>query len=146
MPPLLTSSPPLLPRLYLSVLCNKIIKEDSALHCGRQRSPQTLETRISDMSFLKIPGIFLLCVDCSRRYSYLYGIGRLSGVRYNGRHRESLCASGLRSPELSAQVRRRKSCTSCILSHMDASITRTSRNGRVCVEDGRGRRPGAFVV
>ena len=37
---------PLLPRLYLSVLCNKIIKEDSALHCGRQRSPQTLETRI----------------------------------------------------------------------------------------------------
>ena len=46
MPPSLTSSPPLLPRLYLSVLCNKIIKEDSALHCGRQRSPQTLETRI----------------------------------------------------------------------------------------------------
>ena len=46
MPTLLTSSPPLLPRLYLSVLCNKIIKEDSALHCGRQRSPQTLETRI----------------------------------------------------------------------------------------------------
>ena len=45
MPPL-TSSPPLLSRLYLSVLCNKIIKEDSALHCGRQRSPQTLETRI----------------------------------------------------------------------------------------------------
>ena len=46
MPPL-TSSPPLLPRLYLSVLCNKIIKEDSALHCGRQRSPQTLDTRIA---------------------------------------------------------------------------------------------------
>ena len=45
MPPF-TSSPPLLSRLYLSVLCNKIIKEDSALHCGRQRSPQTLETRI----------------------------------------------------------------------------------------------------
>ena len=45
MPPL-TSSPPLLSRLYLSVLCNKIIKEDSALHCGRQRSPKTLETRI----------------------------------------------------------------------------------------------------
>ena len=40
------ASPPLLSRLYLSVLCNKIIKEDSALHCGRQRSPQTLETRI----------------------------------------------------------------------------------------------------
>ena len=49
MPPSLTSSPPLLPRLYLSVLCNKIIKEDSALHCGRQRSPQTLETRINNV-------------------------------------------------------------------------------------------------
>ena len=49
MPPL-TSSPPLLSRLYLSVLCNKIIKEDSALHCGRQRSPQTLETRISSLA------------------------------------------------------------------------------------------------
>ena len=47
MPPLFTSSPPPLPRLHLSVLCNKIIKEDSALHCGRQRSPQTLETRIA---------------------------------------------------------------------------------------------------
>ena len=34
-------------------------------------------------------------------------------VRYRGRHRESLCASGLCSPELSAQVRRAKSCTSC---------------------------------
>ena len=50
MPPSLTSSPPLLPRLYMSVLCNKIIKEDSALHCGRQRSPQTLETRIRSKS------------------------------------------------------------------------------------------------
>ena len=58
MPPL-TSSPPLLPRLYLSVLCNKIIKEDSALHCGRERSPQTLETRIEEAS-PGDPGRFLL--------------------------------------------------------------------------------------
>ena len=34
-------------------------------------------------------------------------IGLLSGVCYSDRHRESLCASGLRSPELIAQVRRR---------------------------------------
>ena len=64
----------------------------------------------------------------NRRHSYLCRIGRLSGVRYRGRHRESLCASGLRSPELSAQVRRANSCTSCKPAHMDAFITRTGRN------------------
>ena len=56
-------------------------------------------------------------------------IGRLSGVRCNsGRHRERLCAWGLRSPELSARVRQANSCISCIPAHMDASITRTGRN------------------
>ena len=55
--------------------------------------------------------------------------GRLPGVRYSGRHRESLCASGLRSPELGTQVRQPNPCTSCISAHMDASITRTGRNG-----------------
>ena len=40
-----------------------------------------------------------------------------------------LCASGLRSPELSAQVRRVYSCTSCKPAHTDASITHTGRNG-----------------
>ena len=55
-------------------------------------------------------------------------IGRLSGVRYSGRHRESLCASGLRSPELSAQVRRTNSCTSCKPAHVDAYITCTGQN------------------
>ena len=90
---------------------------------------------------------FLLCVECNRRHSYLRRIGRLSGVRYySGRHRDSLCASGLRSPELSAQVRRANSCTSCKPAHMDASITRTVISGSVCVEDGRGRRPRAFVI
>ena len=49
--------------------------------------------------------------------------------RYSGRYRERLCASGLRSPELSAQVRRPNSCISCTATHMDASITRTGRNG-----------------
>ena len=40
-----------------------------------------------------------------------------------------LCASGLRSPELTAQVRRVDSCTSCKPAHAGASITRTGRNG-----------------
>ena len=52
-------------------------------------------------------------------------IGRLSGVRYSGRHRESLCASGLRFPKLSAQVRRTNSCTSCKPAYVDAYITCT---------------------
>ena len=33
-------------------------------------------------------------------------ISRLCGARYNGRHQEILWASGLGSPELSAQIRR----------------------------------------
>ena len=40
---------------------------------------------------------------------------------------ETLCFSVF--PELSAQVRRPDSCTSCIPAHMDASITRTGRDG-----------------
>ena len=59
--------------------------------------------------------LFLLCVECNhRRHSYLCRIGRLSGVRYSGRPRERLCASGLRFPEVSAQVRIANSCTSRI--------------------------------
>ena len=54
------------------------------------------------IGFLKISCIFLLCVECNRRHSHLCRIGRLFGVRYNGRPRERLCASGLRSPQLSA--------------------------------------------
>ena len=50
--------------------------------------------------------IFLFCMECNRRHSYLCRIGRLSGVHYySGRQRESLCGSGLHSPGLSAQVR-----------------------------------------
>ena len=41
-----------------------------------------------------------------------------------------LCASSFRSPDdLSAQVRRVDSCTSCKPAHTDASITCTDRNG-----------------
>ena len=50
------------------------------------------------MDFLKISCIFLLCVECNRRHLYLCRIGRLSEVRYSGRHRESICASGFCSP------------------------------------------------
>ena len=46
----------------------------------------------------------------------------VSGVHYSGRHWESLCASGLCSPELSTQVRPANSCTSCNPAYMDASI------------------------
>ena len=57
------------------------------------------------------------------------------GPLHSGRHRKSgvyrerLCASGLHSSELSAQVRRPNSCASCIPAHKDASMTRTGRNG-----------------
>ena len=71
-----------------------------------------------------------LCgVQPNRRHSYLCQIGRLSGVRYSGKSMERLCASGLRSPELSAQVELANSYTSCIPAHTDAFITRTGRNG-----------------
>ena len=55
---------------------------------------------------------FVLCVKCNCRNSNLRRIGRLSGVRYySDRYRERLCASGLRSLELSAQIRQPNSCT-----------------------------------
>ena len=66
---------------------------------------------------------------CGVQLTYLCRIGRLSGASYSRRHRESLCASGLRSPELSAQVVRADSCKSCIPAHTDASISRTGRTG-----------------
>ena len=97
--------------------------------------------------FQKIFCIFGLCVECNHRHLYLRRVSGLSGVRYySGRHRKRFCASGLRSPELSAQVRRSNSCTSSKPARMDASIMRTSRNDRVCVEDGRGQRARALFV
>ena len=72
---------------------------------------------------------FVLCVECNHRHLHFRQIGRLSGVRYSGRHRERLCASGLSSLELNVQVRRLNSCTTRIPTHMDASIRRTGRNG-----------------
>ena len=50
-------------------------------------------------------------------------------LHYSGRPRERLCASGLRSPEVSAQVRIANSCTSRTPAHTDASITHTGRTG-----------------
>ena len=100
-------------------------------------SPQGEMTNPQGMKVFAVerPGLpedfvfFLLCAECNRRHSYLCRIGRMSGVRYSGRHRERLCASGLLSPELSAQVRLPNSYTPCIPAHMDASITRPGRNG-----------------
>ena len=103
---------------------------------------------LRDLGFLKISCLFLLCVECNRRHSYLLRICRLFGVRYSsGRHRgRHYCAWGSRSPELSAQVVGADSCKSCIPAHTDASISRPGRNGWKYVEYGRGRRPRAFVV
>ena len=48
---------------------------------------------LRDLDFLKISCIFLLCVECNRRHSYLLRICRLFGVCYSGgRHRGRHCA------------------------------------------------------
>ena len=47
----------------------------------------------------------------------------------SGRHKENICASGLRSSELYAQVARANCCTPYTPAHMDTSIARTGRNG-----------------
>ena len=92
------------------------------------------------MVFLNILCLFVLCVECNRRHSYVGRIGRLSGVRYSGRHVERLCYSGLRFPELNAQVRRPNSCISCIPAHMDASITYANQpKQQLSVRRGRSR-------
>ena len=70
--------------------------------------------------------LFVLCVECAivatricaESCDYL-GSAIVAGIY----------VSGLRFPELSAQVRRPNSCTSCIPAHMDVSITLTGRNG-----------------
>ena len=97
---------------------------------GKMANPQGIKMFAVERHGLPEDFVFFraLC-KYNRRHSYLRRIGRLSGVRYSGRHRERLCASGLCSPELSAQVRRSNSYTTCIPAHMDVSITRTGRNG-----------------
>ena len=66
---------------------------------------------------------------CGMQSSPLVFSPNLPIVRYSRRNRGSLCASGLRSPELSAQVVRADSCKSCIPVYTDASISCTGRNG-----------------
>ena len=75
--------------------------------------------------------LLVLCVECNRRPTRICAESAdcLGSATYSGRYRERLCASGLRSLELSAQVRRPNSCISCKPAPMDASITRTGRNG-----------------
>ena len=46
---------------------------------------------VTDLGFLKISCIFLLCVECNRHHSYLLQIC-LFGVRYSGRHQGRHCA------------------------------------------------------
>ena len=52
------------------------------------------------MALLKVWCIFVHCVVCNRRWLDLLRIERLFGVRHSGRHRERLCVSALRPPEL----------------------------------------------
>ena len=73
--------------------------EEMANSQGMKCSP------LRNMGILKISCLFLLCVECNRRHSYLCRIGQLSRVRCSGKHRQRLCGSGLRSPDLSAKVR-----------------------------------------
>ena len=57
----------------------------------------------------KLPEDFVSCHDLfgvKLSPLVLRRISRLCRVRYSGRHQEILCASGLRSPEPSAEVRR----------------------------------------
>ena len=70
-------------------------------------NPQRMKVFVAERHGLPedFMSFFALCGVHNRRHSYLCRIGRLSGVRYRGRHRESLCASSLCSPELSAHVR-----------------------------------------
>ena len=78
-------------------------------------NPQSMEMFVvENMGFLEISCLFVLCVECNRHNLSVRRINRLPGVRYSGRHRERLGASGLGSPELSFQVRRSNACTTCI--------------------------------
>ena len=63
------------------------------------------------------------CTLCGVQSSplVLFRIVGSSVVRYSGRHRGRLCVSSSRSPELSAQSRRQKSCTSCIPAQTNAA-------------------------
>ena len=78
----------------------------------RDSGPTIMCSPSADMVLLKVSCIFVHYVVCNRRRRDLLRIVRLSGARYSARHRERLCVSGLRSPELSAQVRRPNSSTS----------------------------------
>ena len=64
---------------------------------------------------------------------------------YRSRQGEKPCVSELRRSELSAQVRQERSWNFCGHAQGKESRVRSGRNGLVCVEDGRGRRPREFA-
>ena len=91
---------------------------------------------LTDMVLLKVSCLFVHCVLCNRRRRDLLRIVRLSGARYKGRRRERLCVSGLRSPQLSAQLRRPNYSTSYSQRYGE-EVTMVPRPRRFwCVEDG----------
>ena len=96
---------------------------------------------------MKVSRIFVLCALCNHLRSYLIRIEHSSVIRSWCRHRERSSVSGLRWSQRIAHIRREHFfCKSC--SHYQIrSLARSSgRNGRVCVEDGRRRWPGEFLI
>ena len=87
---------------HFQLIISRVVADMAEMEVSPQEKMANLQGMkdlpLRDMGFLKISCLFVLCVECNRRHSYLRRFGRLSGVRYSGRHRERLCASGLRPP------------------------------------------------
>ena len=93
-------------------------------------NPQCMKVLpLRDMGFLKISCLSVLCVVCNCRRLHLSRVVCLCVVRSRVRHREILCVSCLRSPELTAEVRREITCISSTHAQMDAYNKRDDRNG-----------------
>ena len=85
--------------------CVAVMAEMEVSPQGEMANPQGINVFAVERPGLPEDFVYVpaLCRVQSSPLSYLCRIGRLSGVRYNsGKHRERLCASGLRSPKLSA--------------------------------------------
>ena len=80
---------------YLQLLSKAVaaIAEMGVSPQEEMANPQGMKVfAVEDLGFLKILCLFLLCVECNRRHSYLLRICRSFGVRYSGRHRGRHCA------------------------------------------------------
>ena len=96
-----------------------------------------------DMGFPKVSCLFVLCVVCNRRRSYLPEIMRLGVVRPGVG--EPLCFMAA-LPWADSWSKMRKLLYLLCPCLNGCLYTCNGRNGWVCVEHGRRRRPRAFVV